>query len=237
MYEIYAYGNNDSLYGIFNAIAAIMGANSYLQAIAMVAFCGFVTAALAYAFMPHKLIGWQWLASVLLVYSILFVPKVTVGIVDKLGTQPVQVVSNVPFGVAFFENGLKLTTLDMFHNSDPEECYEQGRKIIAHETWALERVYNTAQQCTIADIPAVIVQSPTWCSELGNYMLEHSTAHIAIVTRWDFRTNKHFVSLRSRPVSSQDHINVATLCAQFGGGGHPCAAGFSAETLSMIKFE
>ncbi len=62
MYEIYAYGNNDSLYGIFNAIAAIMGANSYLQAIAMVAFCGFVTAGIAYAFMPHKLIGWQWLA-------------------------------------------------------------------------------------------------------------------------------------------------------------------------------
>ena len=55
MYEIYAYGNNDSLYGIFNAIAAIMGANSYLQAIAMVAFCGFVTAGIAYAFMPHKL--------------------------------------------------------------------------------------------------------------------------------------------------------------------------------------
>src|SRR5947207_1926440 len=104
MYEIYAYGNNDSLYGIFNAIAAIMGANSYLQAIAIVAFCGFVTAAFAYAFMPHKLIGWQWLASVLLVYSILFVPKVTVGIVDKLGTQPVQVVSNVPLGVAIFGN-------------------------------------------------------------------------------------------------------------------------------------
>lgn len=104
MYEIYAYGNNDSLYGIFNAIAAIMGANSYLQAVAIVAFCGFVTAALAYAFMPQKLIGWQWLATVLLVYSILFVPKVTVGIVDKLGTQPVQVVSNVPFGLAFFGN-------------------------------------------------------------------------------------------------------------------------------------
>lgn len=104
MYEIYAYGNNDSLYGIFNAIAAIMGADSYLQSVAIVAFCGFVTAALAYAFMPQKLIGWQWLASVLLVYSILFVPKVTVGIVDKLGTLPVQVVANVPFGLAFFGN-------------------------------------------------------------------------------------------------------------------------------------
>lgn len=104
MYEIYAYGNNDSLYGIFNAIAAIMGADSYLQSVAIVAFCGFVTAAIAYAFMPQKLIGWQWLASVLLVYSILFVPKVTVGIVDKLGTRPVQVVANVPFGLAFFGN-------------------------------------------------------------------------------------------------------------------------------------
>src|SRR5207237_6173206 len=91
MYEIYAYGNNDSLYVIFNAIAAIMGANSYLQAIAMVAFCGFVTAGIAYAFLPHKLIGWQWLASVVLVDFILFVPKLTLGTVRKLGTHTVQV--------------------------------------------------------------------------------------------------------------------------------------------------
>jgi hypothetical protein len=46
MYEIYAYGNNDSLYGIFNAIAAIMGANSYLQAIGNRRLLRFVTAAL-----------------------------------------------------------------------------------------------------------------------------------------------------------------------------------------------
>ena len=102
MYEIYAYGNNDSLFGIFNAIAAIIGSNSYIQSIAIVVFVGFVAAAFAYAFAPQKMIGWQWLASVLLVYTVLLVPKVTVGIVDKLGTQPVQVVSNVPFGVALF---------------------------------------------------------------------------------------------------------------------------------------
>src|SRR5437660_11615733 len=98
MYEIYAYGNNDSLYGIFNAIAAIMGANSYLQAIAMVAFCGFVTAGISYAFMPHKLIGGEWLGSVLLGYSVLFLPERTGGIVGKPGTQPGQGVSNVLFG-------------------------------------------------------------------------------------------------------------------------------------------
>lgn len=102
MWEIYAYQNSDSLFGIFNAIAAIRGSDTYLSAIAAVTFCGFVAALLAYAFAPHKLQGWQWLASVVLVYAILFVPRVTVGIVDKTGGAPVKVVDNVPFGVALF---------------------------------------------------------------------------------------------------------------------------------------
>ena len=102
MYEIYAYGDTDSLFGIFNAIAAITASDSYLGAVAIVMVCGFITAAIAYALAPERLVGWKWLGSVLLVYTILLVPKVTVGIVDKLGTQPVQVVGNVPFGAAIF---------------------------------------------------------------------------------------------------------------------------------------
>ena len=102
MWEIFAYQNADSLYGIFNAVAAIRGSGTYLSAVAGVAFCGFIAALLAYAFAPQKLQGWQWLASVVLVYSILFVPRVTVGIVDKTGGTPVKVVDNVPFGIAFF---------------------------------------------------------------------------------------------------------------------------------------
>lgn len=102
MWEIYAYQNSDSLFGIFNAVAAIRGADTYLSAIAGVTFCGFIAALLAYAFAPHKLQGWQWLASVVLVYSILFVPRVAIGIVDKTGGAPVKVVDNVPFGIALF---------------------------------------------------------------------------------------------------------------------------------------
>ncbi len=102
MYEIYAYGDNDSLFGIFNAIAAISASDSYVGAVAIVVVCGFITAAIAYALAPERLVGWKWLGSVLLVYTILLVPKVTVGIVDKLGTQPVQVIGNVPFGAAIF---------------------------------------------------------------------------------------------------------------------------------------
>jgi conjugal transfer mating pair stabilization protein TraG len=100
MWEIYAYQNSDSLFGIFNAAAAIHSSNDYAAAIALVAFCGFVAAFIAYAFAPEKLQGWKWLASVVLVFSILIVPKVNVGIVDKTGGSPVKVVANVPFGVA-----------------------------------------------------------------------------------------------------------------------------------------
>ncbi|HBY62591.1 MAG TPA: conjugal transfer protein TraG, partial [Solibacterales bacterium] len=100
MWEIYAYQNSESLFGIFNAVAALMGSGTYLSAVAAVAFCGFIAAALAYAFAPEKLQGWKWIATVVLVYSVLFVPRVTVGIVDKTGGAPVKVVANVPLGIA-----------------------------------------------------------------------------------------------------------------------------------------
>ncbi|MFY9327763.1 MAG: conjugal transfer protein TraG N-terminal domain-containing protein, partial [Georgfuchsia sp.] len=51
-------------------------------------------------FAPEKLQGWKWLGTVVLVFSVLIVPKVTVGIVDKTGGSAVKVVDNVPFGVA-----------------------------------------------------------------------------------------------------------------------------------------
>lgn len=100
MWEIYAYQNSASLFGVFNAAAAIHASGDYLSAVAAVAFCGFVVALIAYAFAPEKLQGWKWLATVVLVFSLLIVPKVTVGIVDKTGSAPVQVVDNVPFGAA-----------------------------------------------------------------------------------------------------------------------------------------
>lgn len=100
MWEIYAYHNSESLFGIFNAVAAMMGSSTYLSAIAAVVFCGFVVAMVAYVFAPEKLQGWKWLGTVVLVSSVLFIPRVDVGIVDKTGGAPVKVVSNVPFAMA-----------------------------------------------------------------------------------------------------------------------------------------
>ena len=50
MWEIYAYQNADSLFGIFNAAATIHGSGDYMAAVAAVAFCGFIAALVAYAF-------------------------------------------------------------------------------------------------------------------------------------------------------------------------------------------
>lgn len=140
------------------------------------------------------------------------------------------------FSAAFFEKGIRLGTLDEFHQSNPEDVYAYGRTILAHEKWALDRVTRTAQRCIIESILSIVVQSPTWGSELGNELLECSDAHVAIVVRYCFRTNRHFISLRSRPESGHNHVNVARICEKYGGGGHPCAAGFSAPDLSMITY-
>ncbi|TFW13396.1 conjugal transfer protein TraG [Massilia arenosa] len=100
MWEIYAYHNSESLAGLFNAIAAVCGGDSFLASLAATVVIGFIAAMIGYAFAPHKLIGWQWLASVMLIYSVLIMPKVTVGIVDKTGGSAVRIVANVPFGLA-----------------------------------------------------------------------------------------------------------------------------------------
>lgn len=116
MWEIYAYQNTASLLGIFNAAAAIHASGDYKAAVALVAFCGFVAALIAYAFAPEKLQGWRWLATVVLVFGTLILPRATVGIVDKVGSEGVHVVDNVPFGIAALGSltstiGHTLTTL------------------------------------------------------------------------------------------------------------------------------
>ena len=61
MFEIYAYGNVDTLTGVFNAIAAIMGGADYFGLIKAIAITGVLVAAFAGLFTPGKFHGWGWL--------------------------------------------------------------------------------------------------------------------------------------------------------------------------------
>ena len=100
-YEIFAYGNVDALMGLFNALAALMNSNIFLTAIALVFVVGFFAAFLAMALAPDRLAGPKWLASAVLVFVVLFLPKATVQIVDKTGATAPAVIDNVPLGLAF----------------------------------------------------------------------------------------------------------------------------------------
>jgi len=82
MFEIYAYGNVDTLTGVFNAIAAIMGGAGYLSLIKTMAITGVLVAAAAGLFTPGRFQGWGWLMGFLLVYHAMFLPKADVAIVD-----------------------------------------------------------------------------------------------------------------------------------------------------------
>jgi conjugal transfer mating pair stabilization protein TraG len=102
MFEIYAYGNVDTLTGVFNAIAAIMGGADYFGLIKTIAVTGVLVAAFAGLFTPGRFAGWGWFIGFMLVYNAMFVPKVEVVVVDKLGSQSPVAIGNVPIGVAFF---------------------------------------------------------------------------------------------------------------------------------------
>ena len=102
MFEIYAYGNVDTLTGVFNAIAAIMGGEDYFGLIKTVAITGVLVAAFAGLFTPGRFAGWGWFLGFMLVYNAMFLPKVDVVVVDKLGSQAPVAIGNVPIGVAFF---------------------------------------------------------------------------------------------------------------------------------------
>lgn len=169
MWEIYAYQNSDSLFGILNAVAAIAGANNFKGALAVVGFCGFVSAVFAYAVAPQKLQGWQWLASVTLVLSILFVPRVTVGVVDKTGSSAVVIVDNVPFGLAVFGS------LSSTVGNTLTELYETAMQLLpGRANLPVELAYQKNGLLfgnrLIREASRVVFQEPTFRTDLINFI-------------------------------------------------------------------
>ncbi len=102
MFEIYAYGNVETLSGIFNAIAAIMGGADYYGLIRTIALTGMLVAVFSGLLTPGRFHGWGWFIGFMVMYQLLFLPKTDVVIVDRLGNRTPVTVANVPIGVAFF---------------------------------------------------------------------------------------------------------------------------------------
>jgi len=102
MYDVYAYWNVTQLVAIFNGIAAIAGHNDFAGLLRAIAVLGLIIAAIASLVrMRGEDLG-TWMIFLVIFYAGLFLPRVTVIVVDRTSLNPPQAVANVPLGVAFF---------------------------------------------------------------------------------------------------------------------------------------
>ncbi|HQR19523.1 MAG TPA: conjugal transfer protein TraG N-terminal domain-containing protein [Burkholderiaceae bacterium] len=98
--EIYAYGNVQAVIGALHFLVMLFGSGDFMDIVRTVIVIGFVVAACASVLqMTHR--GWTWLLTVLVMYSILFIPKTSVLVTDKLGIEPPAAVANVPWFAGF----------------------------------------------------------------------------------------------------------------------------------------
>ena len=101
IYTIYSYWNITELTGVFNAIAALVGSADYGGAIRFLALVAMMALAMAVLSGRGRMDEfWQWTLMAALFNGFLLAPKATVQLVDKTGTNPPAVISNVPIGLA-----------------------------------------------------------------------------------------------------------------------------------------
>ncbi len=103
-FTVYAYFNVDQLATLMDGIAGISGSGNFLdifRVVAMLSFLVFI-AGLAVGKSQEPMEFFRWLFIVVLVHSLLLIPKADVVLIDRTGTNPPTVRSNVPVGLAFF---------------------------------------------------------------------------------------------------------------------------------------
>lgn len=110
----------------------------------------------------------------------------------------------------------------------------EGAGILRYENSLLEKIIKAAIVMPFAGYQVPVVHSPILTSQIG----EQLSGNHPFCVIWHQKDRRRYFSLRSR----EGGISVAEIAAQFGGGGHTHAAGFSipldensADVLDPIK--
>jgi conjugal transfer mating pair stabilization protein TraG len=103
-FDVYAYFNVEQLATLMDGIAAISASGNFLDVFRIVAMLSFIVfiVGLAVGKSQEPFEFFRWLIIVVLVHSVLLVPKADVVLIDRTGSNPPTVRSNVPIGLAFF---------------------------------------------------------------------------------------------------------------------------------------
>jgi conjugal transfer mating pair stabilization protein TraG len=103
IWEIYSYWNIQELYGVFEAIAMLTSTDDYSTLLGTALLFGLAGAGIAVLTGEQDLIGgFRWFLMALFLYFVLFVPKADVALIDRTGTVPAKIATNVPLSIAIF---------------------------------------------------------------------------------------------------------------------------------------
>ena len=134
---IVTYGNGDILREIFNAVAAGMGDSTFKTLIHLSILLGGTWAIAKLIFKRDLMVGVGWIALYFMAFYVLFLPKATVNIIDRVQQGKVYAVDNVPLGLAWLANitsaiGDGLTQLTEQNFSLPDDLrYGQTGMVMA----------------------------------------------------------------------------------------------------------
>ncbi|MDA0967641.1 MAG: conjugal transfer protein TraG N-terminal domain-containing protein [Proteobacteria bacterium] len=133
MWEIYTLGGGSYLVDIFNGVAALVNSDAYTNAMEIAGIVAVFLIMVKIAFNTSFKPAATWMASFIVIYNVVMMPKVTVNIVDSMNPSlaPSQV-ANVPYGLAALsslvsEIGFKMTEI-------AEQVYSLPVDIQYHET-------------------------------------------------------------------------------------------------------
>ena len=101
---VITYGNGDILREMFNAIAAAMGDSTFKTLIHLSILLAGTWAISKLIFKRDLMVGVGWIALYFMAFYVLFLPKATVNIIDRVQQGKVYAVDNVPLGLAWLAN-------------------------------------------------------------------------------------------------------------------------------------
>jgi oligoribonuclease NrnB/cAMP/cGMP phosphodiesterase (DHH superfamily) len=109
-----------------------------------------------------------------------------------------------------------------------DNIFTVGSVLISSQEKRVEHLYEAGFLCEIHGHNALLVNSTSDTSELGEYIYTHG---IELAVIWSVRGDNVIVSLRSNTV------DCAEIAKQYGGGGHKGAAGFSIPNTKYFPLD
>lgn len=104
-YEIFCYWNMNEMQLVLNAVASIVGSADYTGLLKTLVLVGLLSLSMAVLAGVAQLPDFgRWVIMLAIFNGMLLVPKVTVLLTDRTGTQGQRTVANVPIGLAAFGN-------------------------------------------------------------------------------------------------------------------------------------